>query len=236
MKRGLLILCTMMVGIEAGVVAPAFAQEEARPSVISQRGTVGHTLDGLLDDYGAEGVGAMPPPASTAVIPDAAPPVTKDWLDMMEASRQLPWLRVLLVFLFIASLVFVCGALLRRYYEKHGKRVVGEKGTLKILQTFPMGMKRHLMVVRFDDAKLLLGVTNNNIELIYSKPDAQEMPQRSRDRSALVVEEDPSPMAQEMRAKEPEPVSQQIRRIVQELRPLSSYQTVSNAIPKGDKR
>lgn len=78
---------------------------------------------------------------------------------MVDFMQMMAWLCVIL------ALVFVVLYVLKRY-GPHAGLALGRPGDLKIMGQLGLGPKRNLVVVRFLDKILVLGVTDTQINLV----------------------------------------------------------------------
>ncbi|GEM_PF-4990960 len=119
--------------------------------------------------------------AVNSVVPDRIPeavivksPVTSDIAQARDARREtrdgttMPWGRMAVAFVFVASLILSIGTIVRRVMgggrTEDGRRVAPP---LQILQTLPIGMKRQLMVVNFEGTKLVLGLSGTAMQCLH---------------------------------------------------------------------
>lgn len=169
-----------------------------------------------LPEYAMVVQPSSPPPA-TAAVPNIAPAPSGVW---SIAGTQLPWLRMMVAFLFVASLILVVAVVARRFMGGMGNPI-GKRAPLRIVQSLPVGMKRHIVVLDFEGDKLVVGMTGHQMQLLHAKPlPAVEIAQEDRS--------DPVPLRAVAVAKEPaaapasfaSALSSQIRETVKMLKPL----------------
>lgn len=71
--------------------------------------------------------------------------------------------RTLLSLAFVVALVYIVMIGLRRLI---GRDVVRPQGAMKVVGSLPLGMKKNLLVVQIEKRRLVIGVTEQNINLI----------------------------------------------------------------------
>ena len=86
------------------------------------------------------------------------------------SAGSLPWVRVLVSFLFVASLIVFAGLVLKRRAGGDNRFFRNQALSLRVLQTLSIGVKRNLVVVDFDGAEILIGVSGNQMQFLYAKP------------------------------------------------------------------
>lgn len=118
---------------------------------------------------------------STSVI--AAKDLEKELIAVRSSSSQAdklsekaetsgaPWLRMMAAFLFVSSLIVVGAFLAKKHLGGLGASQGSKMRDLKVMTMLPLGLKRHLAVVQFGKKRLVVGITSNNIQLLYVEPD-----------------------------------------------------------------
>ncbi len=80
----------------------------------------------------------------------------------------LPWVRAVLSFIFVASLIILSALFVnRRMKQPKGFLGLTER-PLKILQTLSIGFKRQILVLDFEGTKLLVGASGTTTQLLYA--------------------------------------------------------------------
>ena len=75
-------------------------------------------------------------------------------------------LRLIVSLLFIVALILACAWIARRA----GWAQTGGQRAVKVLGTQSLGARTHVTVVEVEDARLVLGVTTNQITLLHTLP------------------------------------------------------------------
>lgn len=107
-------------------------------------------------------------PANGSAAPDAA---TQEFFsDWAQAGSGEPGMtRVILALVVVLFLIFMISYLIKRYLVL-GSSARG-KGRLKLLETLPLGGRRMVHVLKVWDRTLVVGVTQNRIELLTELSD-----------------------------------------------------------------
>lgn len=117
----------------------------------------------------AEVIEAQPAAALAKPSPDilsAAPNSKEDLLSKKESS-SMPWLRTVLAFLFVSSLIIVAGSFFNGKLK--GSKYLPNAKSARVIQNLSLGLKRQLTVVDFEGTRLVIGVTGTTMQLIYAK-------------------------------------------------------------------
>lgn len=90
------------------------------------------------------------------------------------ASAQPPmttlWLRAGAAFVFVVTLVLMTAALAKKALAKSGMVTRNGTALLQVLQTMSLGTTQKLAVVQFDQQKLLIGMTNQQMQVLSTIP------------------------------------------------------------------
>lgn len=94
---------------------------------------------------------------------------TKEFGVINFAGQEVPWLRMLVAFAFVASLIIMI-ALIARRFMNGGASAKTKRAAVRVVQSIPLGMKRHLVVVDFEGARILVGMGPNGMQTLHSTP------------------------------------------------------------------
>ncbi len=157
--------------LEAGEVAKVIEDRDIAASLgTGSAGTIAR--DGDAMPLFKDEIVKKQEPAKEAVATVVETAVPQDTAHLLEGGKKeanVPWLRTVLAFLFVSSLIVVAASFLR----KRSGIFVGknaDESTFRIRQTIPMGLKRQIISVDFEGAHLLLGVSETGMQLLYTHP------------------------------------------------------------------
>jgi flagellar protein FliO/FliZ len=105
--------------------------------------------------------------AEPVITPPAATPIPD--VGLASAATQMA-----LALLLVLAIILVGFWILRRFGPKFGLGPGGRGGMLRIMAQLGLGARKHLVVVRFLNKDLLLGVTDHTITLLTEVPISHE--------------------------------------------------------------
>ena len=88
--------------------------------------------------------------------------------------------RTILSLVIVIGLVYVVMIGLQRFIRRDSGRVTG---SMKILSSLPLGVKKHVMIVQVEDRRLVLGVTEHQVTFLseLDKETPEEYQQQSEE-------------------------------------------------------
>lgn len=163
------------------VVDPFAAAAVSEPATTTKAATTPSSGDATARDTTTSETSATPergatdratatvtPSAKGATTSTAA--TTSRGLHLGTLNTELPWLRALVAFLFVSSLIFMIASIARRLL--HGGKRIGGKRTsfLQLRQVMSLGAKRSIYVFDVDSTRVFVGITGTTMQTLYTTP------------------------------------------------------------------
>lgn len=93
------------------------------------------------------------------------------------SNIPLHWGKTMLSLVFVISLMGVLAAIVKKYVlpMQNQKSINHFGGSIQILQSMVIGLKQQIMVVLVEGQRLVIGVTDHNMNLLYTLPGSPEV-------------------------------------------------------------
>ncbi len=112
------------------------------------------------------------------------------------ASHSMPWMKTALSLAFVLSLIGVAAAAAKKYLPlalAPAKLNTTYASSIQILQSMTLGLKQQIMVILVEGHKLVIGVSGQNMNLLYAIPTSTEVREKPVKTEVAAVVSAPPP-------------------------------------------
>ena len=161
----------------------------------------------------------------------------KDFLSRSLVANGPSNLRIIVSVVFVLSLISVLGLWFQKKAgSRKRSRDLDEGETVRVVQNLRVGPKKNLIVVDFYGTSLLVGMTENQMQLVYAPPPARENTDRAPEVSetearlpaldSVVIPKQPESFSEPPAPIQPQALSDKIRSHMKGLKPLGNDKRV----------
>ncbi|QQR81132.1 MAG: FliO/MopB family protein [Deltaproteobacteria bacterium] len=105
--------------------------------------------------------------------------LTEDSIPLLEKpapkKQSMPWLKTALSLIFVLSLMGVLATVAKKYLPLASLKQNHFNSSIQVLQSMTLGLKQQIMVILVEGHRLVIGVSNQNMNLLYAIPENQEI-------------------------------------------------------------